>query len=82
MTAITIVRLMAIDRLEEKYNMCNRLLFYRQRNCDFIVDKIKVDHSHQELLYLKKNKLEYLVYSISQIRLRHIILELRHRDKT
>jgi hypothetical protein len=57
--------------------------FRRQQNFDFIIDKIKIDYSHRELFmsYLKE-QLEYFVHFNSQTRLRHMILELRHRDKT
>jgi hypothetical protein len=50
---------------------------------DFIVDKNKdqllPSGAISESL---KEQLEYFVHSSSQTRLRHMILELRHRDKT
>jgi hypothetical protein len=53
------------------------------RNFGYIADKINLDYSHRELfMKVKKDNSNFFVYWISQTRLRNIILELRHRDKT
>jgi hypothetical protein len=55
----------------------------RARNFGYITNEIKADYSHREIfLKVKKDNSTNYVYWISQTRLRNIIPELRHRDKT
>jgi hypothetical protein len=48
-----------------------------------MADKMNIDYSHRELfMKVKKDNSKKFVYRISQTRLRNMILELRHCDKT
>jgi hypothetical protein len=73
---------MTMSQLEEKYKRCNRLPFVDnklQLHCRQNKDRLLPS----EVIYeLSKDQLEYFVHFNSQTRLRHMILELRHRDKT
>jgi hypothetical protein len=71
-----------MDLLEEKYKRCNRLPFIDNKlrlHCRQNKDRLLPSVVIYEIL---KEQLEYFVHSNSQTRLRHMILELRHRDET
>jgi hypothetical protein len=65
--------------------------WYRRNRLPFVNNELRL-HCRQkdkllpsgvicESLKNKKNKLEYFAHSNSQTRLRHMILEMRHREK-
>jgi hypothetical protein len=83
-----------IDRSQQKEGekSRNKLMdtWFRRNDCislartfGYIVDKTNIDYSHRELfMKVKKGNSKFFVYWISQTRLRNMILELRHHDKT
>jgi hypothetical protein len=72
---------MTMDQLEEKYKRRNRLPFINNKlrlHCRQNKDRLLQSGVIYEL---SKEQLEYFVHFNNQTRLRHMIIELHHRDE-